>query len=63
LNHIAVDPAASPCVKVCKLDRDRHYCMGCYRTRDEIANWTRSSLEEKMAVLEALPRRARLGRK
>ncbi len=51
-------PVASPCNNVCKMDARSGWCLGCYRTLDEIASW--SSLEEwrKRAVVEALaPRR------
>jgi len=29
----------SPCVKICVLDTETGYCLGCYRTSDEIEMW------------------------
>jgi len=49
---------ASPCIKVCKLD-DGDVCMGCYRTRDEIARWTQMSDDEKSRANLRLATRGR----
>ncbi|MBI1276268.1 DUF1289 domain-containing protein [bacterium] len=40
----------TPCVKVCKLDPDTGYCLGCFRTREEVANWLTMTDDEKRAV-------------
>jgi predicted Fe-S protein YdhL (DUF1289 family) len=50
-------PVPSPCNNVCKMDERSGWCLGCYRTLDEIATW--SSLEEwrKRAVVAALAAR------
>jgi len=47
---------SSPCVKICKLD-GRGLCIGCYRTRDEIARWMEMSEPEMAAVIVALKMR------
>jgi predicted Fe-S protein YdhL (DUF1289 family) len=45
-------------MNVCALD-ERGYCIGCYRTIEEIAGWPSLSPTEKRTVLEAaLGRRA-----
>jgi uncharacterized protein len=31
---------ASPCNKVCRIDDDTGWCIGCARTLDEIASWS-----------------------
>lgn len=47
----------SPCTGVCRLD-SRGLCMGCLRTGDEIARWTRMSDAEKIRLMdEILPHR------
>jgi uncharacterized protein len=46
----------SPCVKICKLDT-RGLCIGCFRTRDEIARWTEMSESERVAVIVGLETR------
>jgi predicted Fe-S protein YdhL (DUF1289 family) len=47
----------SPCVGVCTLDPRSHYCIGCARTIEEIAQWPRLSAEEKRRVIAQLPAR------
>lgn len=46
----------SPCVKICELDRD-DVCVGCGRTRAEIAGWTSMSDAQKAKVVEQAGRR------
>jgi hypothetical protein len=48
---------ASPCNKICVMDAEQRYCLGCRRTLDEIARWGALSDEERRAVLLALPTR------
>ena len=48
---------ASPCTKVCVLDADDRYCLGCRRTLGEIARWGEMTDEERAAVLARLPAR------
>lgn len=39
----------SPCINICKLDKNK-ICVGCYRTIDEIAHWTKYTDEEKIQI-------------
>ena len=39
----------SPCIQVCTLDAAR-MCIGCGRTLDEIAAWSRLNPDEQRAV-------------
>jgi predicted Fe-S protein YdhL (DUF1289 family) len=39
----------SPCINICKLDENK-ICIGCYRTIDEIAHWTKYTDEEKIQI-------------
>lgn len=53
---------ASPCINVCVIDPGARICVGCYRTGDEIAGWTRYTDAQRAALMAALPARAaRLG--
>ncbi|MEO1552039.1 MAG: DUF1289 domain-containing protein [Pseudomonadota bacterium] len=52
------DEVASPCIKVCVLHPDSKLCLGCYRTGEEIARWSRLSTQERKALMDALPARA-----
>jgi uncharacterized protein len=50
-------PPASPCTKICKIDPQSGYCIGCLRTLEEITQWRNRSDFEKRAVLAALTKR------
>ncbi|TCS17248.1 hypothetical protein EV278_1024 [Caulobacter sp. BK020] len=50
-------PIATPCVKVCAVDGQSGFCLGCRRTLPEIAGWARLSDEERSAIMADLPRR------
>jgi predicted Fe-S protein YdhL (DUF1289 family) len=47
----------SPCTKICVMDADNRYCLGCRRTLGEIARWSQMSEEERAAVLAQLAAR------
>ncbi len=50
----------SPCTKICTLDEQGRYCIGCLRTLDEIARWSELDDAERRAVLARVAeRRAR----
>lgn len=34
-------PVPSPCISVCRMDNASGWCVGCLRTLDEIAAWSR----------------------
>ena len=38
---------STPCRNVCKYDKTDTYCIGCYRTTNEIANWFSYSDNQK----------------
>ncbi len=44
----------SPCVNVCQIDSDSGYCLGCWRTLDEIGHWGDASGAERKAVWQQL---------
>lgn len=44
----------SPCRKICTLDPAGRLCLGCRRTLDEIARWSRMPDAERQAVLDRL---------
>ena len=39
----------TPCVNICRLD-DQRICVGCFRSVEEIAGWSRMTELEKAAV-------------
>ncbi|SNS28433.1 DUF1289 domain-containing protein [Tropicimonas sediminicola] len=52
------DEIESPCTKVCVIHPQERLCVGCYRSMDEIAAWSRMSPEARRGVMAALPDRA-----
>ena len=50
----------SPCVKICVLHPEARICIGCHRTGEEIATWSRMSREERRDIMSALPERKTL---
>ncbi len=53
----SADHVPSPCVSVCTMDAAGVFCLGCFRTLDEIAVWSMLDAEAKRAVLAALAAR------
>jgi len=49
----------SPCVKICMIHPEAKICVGCHRTSEEIAIWSRLSPEARRAVMDDLPARAK----
>jgi predicted Fe-S protein YdhL (DUF1289 family) len=44
----------SPCISVCQMDAEKGLCLGCYRTRREIAAWPNMSADEQSVLLSEL---------
>ena len=44
----------SPCVSICQMDPQDGVCLGCYRTRAEIAAWRSMDQGDQLALLEVL---------
>jgi uncharacterized protein len=53
---------ASPCNKVCAMDAEQRYCLGCWRTLPEIAAWGSMADEEQRTVLKQLEQRRNISR-
>ncbi len=47
----------TPCVGVCTMDENTGFCLGCYRTADEIKNWWDKTNPEKIAIFKQLDAR------
>ncbi len=54
------DEVESPCVKVCVVHPEARICVGCLRSIDEIAAWSRMTPEARRAVMAELPGRSAL---
>ena len=57
MDDTAFPGVESPCVKVCVLDPETGFCIGCGRTRGEIGSWLGYSPEERRTVMTVLPTR------
>ena len=53
----SISKVVSPCIKICTLQND--FCIGCGRTTQEIAEWSKASDKKKRDILERLPNRLR----
>ena len=53
----SISRVVSPCIKICTLQND--FCIGCGRTTQEIAEWSKASDKKKRDILERLPDRLR----
>ena len=44
----------SPCTSVCVIDPGLGYCIGCFRTLDEIADWINLDSAARLSVWDAI---------
>jgi len=47
----------SPCISVCRMDAASGLCVGCWRTLDEICQWSGASLPVKRQVWALIEQR------
>lgn len=50
------EPVKSPCISVCVLNEE-DICEGCYRSAQEITDWSTRSDEQKREILARAKRR------
>ena len=48
----------SPCIQICVVHPEERICTGCYRTIDEITQWSKMTPEDRTRVMDELPARA-----
>ena len=51
------DEIESPCVKICVIHPGAEICVGCFRTRHEIAGWSRMTPAARREIMDELPSR------
>jgi predicted Fe-S protein YdhL (DUF1289 family) len=54
------DEVDSPCVQLCVMHPTAELCMGCFRTVDEIANWSGMDPDKRKSLMVDLPNRKNL---
>lgn len=57
MNANSLPAIETPCIRVCVVDADTGFCIGCGRTRFEIGSWLGLSPEQRREVMGALPER------
>ncbi|MSO88714.1 MAG: DUF1289 domain-containing protein [Rhodospirillaceae bacterium] len=50
----------SPCVDICRIDKDTALCAGCFRTIDEIMGWLDLSSDGRREVLRKVEERRKV---
>lgn len=57
MNAMTLPAIETPCIKICVVDPETGFCIGCGRTRDEIGGWLGMSSAERQTVMAGLPER------
>ena len=57
MNALHQPAIETPCVKICVVDPETGFCIGCGRTRNEIGAWLGMNAETRRAVMAELPER------
>lgn len=52
------DEVESPCIQLCVIHPTERICAGCYRTIEEITDWSKMSPDQRAAIMAELPDRA-----
>ena len=51
------DEIESPCVKLCSIHPEAKLCVGCFRSIDEITQWSRMTPVDRRRIMAELPDR------
>ena len=57
MNAYSLPEIETPCIKVCVVDPDSGFCIGCGRTRLEIGSWLGLTPAVRREVMAELPER------
>jgi uncharacterized protein len=57
MDHPDFPDIETPCIKICVIEPETGFCIGCGRTRGEVAAWIGMHVEERRVVMDALPER------
>tara|TARA_B100000470_G_scaffold129992_1_gene100549 strand:- start:319 stop:537 length:219 start_codon:yes stop_codon:yes gene_type:complete len=53
--HKQVDKSVrSPCIGVCTYNEKEEFCVGCYRSKQELKEWWIMTKEQKLETLEII---------
>ncbi len=57
MNAYSLPEIETPCVKVCVVDPETSFCIGCGRTREEIGSWLGLTPGGRRQIMAELPER------
>jgi uncharacterized protein len=57
MNAFDLPEIETPCIKVCVIEPETGFCIGCGRTRMEIGNWLGISPAERRSIMQGLAER------
>jgi predicted Fe-S protein YdhL (DUF1289 family) len=57
MNAPRIPEIETPCIKLCVVDPETGFCIGCGRTRGEIGAWLDLSSAERHTIVLGLPER------
>ena len=57
MNAFDLPEVETPCIKVCVVDPETGFCIGCGRTRMEIGSWLGLSPTERHSIMAGLNER------
>jgi len=52
----------SPCVQICVVHPQSRLCLGCFRSMDEIRDWSSMTDEQRRHIMSELPNREKLAK-
>jgi predicted Fe-S protein YdhL (DUF1289 family) len=47
----------TPCVGICSIDSQSELCIGCGRTRQEIATWIKLEVQQQLDLMDEIKTR------
>ncbi|MFZ6751047.1 DUF1289 domain-containing protein [Undibacterium sp. Ren11W] len=54
---ISTSEVPSPCIGICKMDDERKWCSGCFRSIPELSAWSTATADSKRAVWREIKQR------
>jgi predicted Fe-S protein YdhL (DUF1289 family) len=57
MNDFMPPAIETPCIKICVVDPETSFCIGCGRTRQEIGDWMSLAPDERRAIMSGLETR------
>jgi hypothetical protein len=57
MNADAFAAIETPCIKICVVDPETGFCIGCGRTREEIGGWLAMAPQLRREIMAALAER------